>query len=173
MGDKQTIRIALRDVELAPLQPAAVADYPQGIIGPGKRVTLHFALYLASGELVDSNFDKAPVHFMVGDDSLLPGFEQCLFGLGKDAQQEFTLAPEQAFGVVNEDNVQQFPRYRFPPDLALEQGVLIDFADAAGNTQAGVVRSHDKNMVEVDFNHPLAGRTIRFRVHIHQVEEAQ
>jgi len=171
MGDKlQPIRIALRDVELTPLA-AAVADYPQGIIGPGKRITLYFALHLDSGEQVDSNFDKLPVSFTMGDGSLLPGFEQCLVGLATDTEQEFTLAPEQAFGLVNEDNVQRFPRYRFPPDLALEQGLMIDFADAAGNTQAGVVRSHDKSMVEVDFNHPLAGRTIRFRVHVHQVEE--
>jgi len=172
VGDKQqTARIALRDVELEPI-PAAVAVYPQGIIGPGKRVTLHFALYLDNGDLVDSNFDRSPVNFTMGDGSLLPGFEHCLHGLGTDAQQEFMLAPEQAFGLVNEDNVQHFPRYRFPPDLALEQGLVIDFADAAGNTQAGVVRSHDKSMVEVDFNHPLAGRAIRFRVHVHQVEDA-
>jgi len=173
VGDKlQMTRIALRDVELAPI-PAAGEEHPKGIIGPGKRVTLHFALYLENGELVDSNFDKPPVNFMMGDGSLLPGFEQCLLGLGTDVLQEFMLAPEQAFGTVNEDNVQHFPRYRFPPDLALEQGLVIDFTDAGGNTQAGVVRSHDKNMVEVDFNHPLAGRAIRFRVHVHQVEEVQ
>lgn len=173
MVDKlQTTRIALRDVELAPI-PATGTEYPTGVIGPGKQVTLHFALYLENGELVDSNFEKPPVKFMMGDGSLLPGFEKCLLGLGTDALQEFTLPPEQAFGAVNEDNVQHFPRYRFPPDLALAQGLVIDFADVAGNTQAGVVRSHDKHMVEVDFNHPLAGRAIRFRVHVHHVEEPQ
>jgi FKBP-type peptidyl-prolyl cis-trans isomerase SlpA len=70
---------------------------------------------------------------------------------------------------VNEDNVQRFPQYQFAPDLALGAGVMIEFADATGNKQAGVVRSIDKQWVEVDFNHPLAGRSIRFIVHVYDV----
>jgi FKBP-type peptidyl-prolyl cis-trans isomerase SlpA len=162
-------RIALRDVELAPLPPAAT-ECAVDEIGPGRKVTLHFALLLDGGEEIDSNFGRAPVGFVVGDGSLLPGFEQVLFGLKAGARQEFLLAPEQAFGVFNEDNVQRFPLYQFPPDLSPCTGLMIDFADAAGNTQAGVVRGFDKQYVEVDFNHPLAGRSIRFSVHVHKVE---
>ncbi len=146
---------------------------PPGIIGPGRRVTLHFELRLDSGEVVDSNFGLEPVTFTVGDGNLLPGFEQALFGLAADAQREFALEPELAFGAVNEDNVQSFPLYRFPPDLTLAPGVMVEFADAAGNTQAGVVRNAGKQKVEVDFNHPLAGRTIRFSVHVHKVERPE
>lgn len=47
-------------------------------IGPDKEVTLHFALGLETGELVDSTFDKKPATFKVGDGNLLPGFEQQL-----------------------------------------------------------------------------------------------
>lgn len=162
MSEAPAGRIAVRDLD-------ANAPAP-GTIGPGAQVTLHFSLALANGELVDSNFDRAPVTFRVGDGSLLPGFEQALFGLAAGARHEVTLEPADAFGPVNEDNVQRFPLYQFPPDLALSAGLLVDFADASGNSQAGVVRSVDKQYVEVDFNHPLAGRALRFTVHIHDVQ---
>ncbi|MGV3591011.1 MAG: FKBP-type peptidyl-prolyl cis-trans isomerase [Gammaproteobacteria bacterium] len=148
---------------------------PAGVIGPGAKVTLHFSLALASAadghEAIDSNFDKAPVTFVVGDGSLLPGFEQALFGLVAGDRREFVLQPEQAFGNVNEDNVQRFPLYQFPPDVALSPGLMLEFGDAAGNNQAGVVRGIDKQWVDVDFNHPLAGRAIRFNVHVHDVSQ--
>ena len=50
-------------------------------IGPDREVTLHFALKLENGDVVDSTFDKQPATFKVGDGNLLPGFEQALFGL--------------------------------------------------------------------------------------------
>jgi FKBP-type peptidyl-prolyl cis-trans isomerase SlpA len=163
-------RIMVHDLDLAPV---AVAEPAPGVIGLGRLVTLHFALHLENGEVIDSNFDKLPVTFTIGDGSLLPGFEQALSGLGAGATRAITLEPEQAFGPINEDNVQRFPLYQFPPDLGLAIGVMIEFADAAGNNQAGVVRSVDKQWVEVDFNHPLAGRRIRFSVHVHKVAEAE
>ncbi len=156
-------KITVHDLERGPLPEP-------GVVGPGACVTLHFSLALTNGDMIDSNFDKAPVTFTIGDGSLLPGFEESLFGLVAGARREVTLEPAQAFGVVNEDNVQRFPLYQFPPDLALAPGLMVEFGDAAGNQQAGVVRSSDKQYVDVDFNHPLAGRAIRFSVHVHAVQ---
>lgn len=159
-------KISVHDLERGP------APMP-GVIAPGARVTLHFSLALSNGETVDSNFDKAPVTFTIGDGSMLPGFEEALCGLRAGERGEFTLAPERAFGAVNEDNVQRFPLYQFPPDLALSPGLMLEFGDAAGNMQAGMVRGSDKQWVDVDFNHPLAGRAIRFHVHVHDVQAKQ
>jgi FKBP-type peptidyl-prolyl cis-trans isomerase SlpA len=165
MNEPAHDRIVVHDLERGSVAPAS------GVIAPGRQVTMHFSLELADGDVIDSNFDKAPVTFAIGDGSLLPGFEQVLFGLVAGDNRDITLEPAQAFGSVNEDNVQRFPLYQFPPDLALTPGLMVEFADAAGNNQAGVVRSIDKQWVEVDFNHPLAGRAIRFRVHVHDVTQ--
>jgi FKBP-type peptidyl-prolyl cis-trans isomerase SlpA len=94
-----------------------------------------------------------------------------LFGLGAGERRDVVLPPAKAFGDVNEDNVQRFPVYQFPPDVALAPGLMLEFGDAAGNNQAGVVRGLDKQWVDVDFNHPLAGRAIRFTVHVHAVAQ--
>jgi FKBP-type peptidyl-prolyl cis-trans isomerase SlpA len=174
MSDHADSRIAVRDLDRATSEPAARAADAPGTIGPGSNVTLHFALALADAqgsEAIDSNFDKAPVSFTIGDGSLLPGFEEVLFGLAAGDRRDVVLPPEKAFGNVNEDNVQRFPVYQFPPDVALSPGLMLEFGDAAGNNQAGVVRAIDKQWVDVDFNHPLAGRAIRFTVHVHAVSQ--
>ena len=170
MSDDVRGKIAVRD-----LDRATAAQFAPGVIGPGAQVTLHFALAIAGGardgEVIDSNFDRAPVTFTVGDGSLLPGFEQALFGLAAGERREIVLEADAAFGPVNDDNLQRFAPYQFPPDLPLATGLMVEFGDAAGNTQAGVVRNVGKQWVEVDFNHPLAGRAIRFSVHVHDVAQ--
>lgn len=139
-------------------------------VGPQTRVTLHFALRLEQGEIVDSTFDRAPATFTVGDGSLLPSFERKLFGLTKGRRETFSVAPEEAFGQPNPANVQHFKRSQFAADMELHEGLVISFADASKAELPGVIKSFDAEAVVVDFNHPLAGRTIEFDVAIIDVQ---
>lgn len=159
-----------QDPQPEPQVTAEPENFAADQVGPGKTISLHFALTLQNGELIDSCFDKAPASFMVGDGNMLPGFEQALFGLRAGEKISCELPPEQAFGVFNEANVQRFPLFRFPAELPLSQGLMIDFKDSAGNAQVGVVLSFDSKHVEIDFNHPLADRCIGFRAEILTVE---
>jgi FKBP-type peptidyl-prolyl cis-trans isomerase SlpA len=132
----------------------------------GREVTLHFELALADGDIVDSNFSGRPVTFRLGDGNLPPAFEEVIYGLRSGAEQTANVAADHAFGPHNPHNVQTFPRSRFAADLAMAAGLVINFTDQAGNEQAGVIMKCDASHVTVDFNHPLAGREIRFRVKI-------
>jgi len=143
------------------------------VISENTRVTLNFALYLSDGSEVDSNFDSQPVSFAVGDGSLLPGFERALFGLTAGDEGEFQITPENAFGQPNELNIQTMPRHQFEGDEGLERGMVFSFADASGAELPGMVVAVTDDEVTVDFNHPLAGRTITFKVFIHHVEAAE
>ncbi|NBC22013.1 MAG: peptidylprolyl isomerase [Gammaproteobacteria bacterium] len=138
-------------------------------IGENSRVTLHFAVLLDTGEEVDTTRRGQPATFEVGDGNLLPGFEQALMGMcaGDDAQLELT--PEQAFGEHRRENVQLLDRAGFPAE-DLEPGTMISFAGPGGELP-GVVRRVFERTVEVDFNHPLAGRHIVFDVSILKVED--
>ena len=159
-------RLPLRDLDVS--QPAAVPE--SGSIAKGVKVTLNFALELADGEVIDSNFDKAPVSFVVGDGNMLPGFELALIGKRSGDRINAVIPAEQAFGPVNPDNQQRFPRYQFPPDLPLSENLLVEFTDKSGYKQAGRVVHIGMHDVEIDFNHPLAGRDILFSAEIHRVE---
>ena len=137
-------------------------------VGPGMRTRLHFGLYLESGEEIDTTRRGQPASFEYGDGQLLPGFEAALQGMraGEDAQ--LTLAPADAFGEHRQENVQQLPRHRFQ-GMALEPGLMVSFGASEGELP-GVVRSVSDGQVTVDFNHPLAGRSIVFDVSVLHVE---
>ncbi len=138
-------------------------------IGSDTQVTLHFALSLENGEQVDSTFDKQPATFKVGDGNLLPGFEQQLFGLKAGDKRTFQINPEQGFGQHNEQNVQIMPRNQFE-GMELSEGLLVIFNDAAKTELPGIVKRFDDRQVTVDFNHPLAGKTLTFDVEIFDVK---
>lgn len=140
-------------------------------IGQESRVTLHFALKLEDGNVVDSTFDKQPASFKVGDGNLLPGFEQALFGLKAGDKRTLSILPEQGFGQPNPQNVQIMPRDQFQ-DMELAEGLLVIFNDAAKTELPGVVKAFDEQQVTVDFNHPLAGKTLAFEVEIIDVQPA-
>ncbi|MGA0841042.1 MAG: FKBP-type peptidyl-prolyl cis-trans isomerase [Pseudomonadales bacterium] len=144
---------------------------PSPRIAPGARVTLHFAILLESGEEVDTTRRRAPAVFTVGDGSLLPGFEEALFGMQAGDDAQLALAPEAAFGPHRRENVQLLARERFA-DLELEPGLMVSFAAADGELPGVVTRLFERT-VEVDFNHPLAGRPIIFDVSILSVEDGE
>jgi len=142
-------------------------------IGPGTKITLHFALQLDNGDMVDSNFERDPAIFTVGDGNLLPGFEKALFGMLEGEHKTVVIKPEDGFGQRNPNNIQEIARSQFSPDLELSEGLMLSFADAQKTELPGVVQSYDDDVVIVDFNHPLAGRDILFEVAIIKIEPVQ
>lgn len=141
-------------------------------VAEGAKLTLHFALRLRDGSVVDSNFEGQPAQFVLGDGNLLPGFEQPLIGMVAGQRETFVIAPEHGFGQANPNNVQTFARSTFAPDMDLAEGLVVSFADAQKAELPGVVTAFDQDQVTVDFNHPLAGKDILFEVQILSVEAA-
>lgn len=139
-------------------------------IGPDTEVTLHFAIRLEDGAEVDSTFNGQPATFKVGDGNLLPGFEEALYGLQTGAHETLQVGPEKGFGMPNPANEQRFRRDQFAADLDLQPGLMISFSDAANSELPGVVKSVEGDDIVVDFNHPLAGRSIQFEVQILDVK---
>lgn len=135
-------------------------------------MTLHFTLKLSDGEVVDTTTEQEPATFVVGDGNLLPGFEKALFGLAVGAKDRFVIPPEDGFGRPNPNNVQLIPRHQFPGDIELSEGLMVSFADAQNAELPGVIAKVSDDQVEVDFNHPLAGRDITFEVEIIDISPA-
>lgn len=139
-------------------------------IGPGTKVILYFSLRLDTGELIDSTGDK-PAIFMVGDGNLLPGFEKAMFGLTAGTSRSLSIPAEQGFGPSNAENVHMMKCSNFAKDIKLSEGLIVSFADQQATELPGVVKRILGDIVEVDFNHPLAGRDVTFDVEIISVEQ--
>jgi len=141
------------------------------------RITLFFSLALTDGQMIDSNFGDAagtgsPAQCVPGDGSLLPAFDACLIGLHAGDKKQFLIAAQDAFGLRKDANLKRVPRERFAPEIALTEGLVVSFATAEGSELPGVIHRLMGDMIEVDFNHPLAGRDIVFDVQIVHVEKA-
>ncbi|EXJ10400.1 MULTISPECIES: FKBP-type peptidyl-prolyl cis-trans isomerase [Nitrincola] len=138
------------------------------VIGEGTEVTLHFAIKLQDGQVVDSNFASQPARFVFGDGNLPDGFEQALVGLKVGDHMDLTIAPERGFGMHNPSNIQVMPRSQFS-SLTLEPGLVVSFQEPGGEVP-GVITEFDDSKVTVDFNHPLAGQTLLFEVKVLDVQ---
>ena len=142
------------------------------MIQNGSKITMHFALKLAEDQVVDSTFENEPATFELGDGNLLPGFEDFLIGMVTGDHTAFEVAPEKAFGQPNPQNVQDIKRKDFPVDMPVSPGLMVSFADAQGQELPGVIEKAEGDWVTVDFNHPLAGKTLIFEVQILEVHNA-
>ncbi len=140
-------------------------------ITQGSQVLLHFEVSLENGTVIDSTFHRPePVSLMIGDGNLLEGFEKVLMNLQAGDTRTAHLSPDEAFGQWNADNVQSFSNAQFAlTGSQPEIGMMIEFEDKNKNTLAGVVCDIDTDIIKVDFNHPLAGKNLLFKVQIVKV----
>lgn len=140
------------------------------IIQKDSKISINFSLKLEDNQMIDSNFGQSPVEFQMGDGSLLPGFETVLLGLESGFEGSFEIEPDVAFGQPNPGNVQPIERKMFAPDQQLERGLVLNFDNGAAGELPGVILAVNDDEVLVDFNHPLAGKTIIFQVKISDVK---
>ena len=136
------------------------------LIRPGSRVKLHFSITLEDGMVAESTFDDDPIEVVIGQGDLHEGLERALYGLKTGTSRSMDISPEQGFGRPDPDARHLLSRDEFPPDLDVEPGVIVLFTTPAGDEVPGTILRVDGNELEVDFNHPLAGRKINFSVEI-------
>lgn len=133
-------------------------------------LTLHYRLASMDDQDIVTTFQDHPATLQLGNGQLAPFLEACLIGLPEGAHQTFELSPEQAFGPRNPDLVQRVSQATLqensPEDAQYAIGDLVEFAAPGGGRFAGVLCAIDDDGALFDFNHPLAGQSLKFEVRI-------
>jgi FKBP-type peptidyl-prolyl cis-trans isomerase SlpA len=129
-------------------------------------LTLHYRLALADDNELVSTFDGKPATLQLGSGELAPVLEHCLIDLPVGERTVFLLEAEQAFGPHNPQLMQRFARSELPNAGELHEMALIEFKAPNGATYTGLVRELTEEDALIDFNHPLAGKAIRFEVEV-------
>jgi FKBP-type peptidyl-prolyl cis-trans isomerase SlpA len=135
------------------------------IVQPDSLVTLHYRIALENGQPLISTFEGTPATLQLGNGELLPNLERLLAGLESGTRRQFTLAPEDAFGPHKPDLMERVRREHMP-DEQIEALSIMEFTAPDGSRYSGLVREIDEASALIDFNHPLAGKTIGFEVEI-------
>lgn len=132
----------------------------------GMYVSVTYTGTLENGEVFDSNEGRTPLEFQTGSGQLIKGFEDAVMGMTIDEKKEFTLQPEDAYGMRDENQVHDFPRSQLPEGLNPKVGDNL----ALGTTQgrqipAKLIKMDDENLT-FDLNHPLAGKALTFAIEV-------
>jgi len=146
-------------------QPQTVAD--------GMVVGLHYSLQLEDGQVIDSSEGLEPLYFLQGHGQIVPGLEQKLYGMAVGDEKRVVVAPAQGYGEYRDDAQQVIDRDEFPPEVDLVIGTPVELYDPeSGDTIDAFIAEIDDTEVVLDFNHPLAGKSLNFDVQVVDVRRA-
>ena len=133
--------------------------------------TVHYTGTFVDGVQFDSSEGKDPLVFMVGHRKMIPGFEQEILGAKVGEKREFTLTPDRAYGERDDSAIQKIERSQLPDGMELEVGMVVGAHSDQGPIQFTITEI-DGEVVSADFNHQMAGKTLRFEVEVVDVRAA-
>ena len=85
-------------------------------------------------------------------------------------KKTITLSPEEAYGNITDERLREFPRETFPPEFELKLGATMRVEGEEGRAFPGIVTGIKEDIVTVNFNHPLAGKTLNFDIEVVDVK---
>lgn len=135
-------------------------------------VSMHYTLTDDAGNVIDSSANADPLTYLQGAGNIIPGLENALLGMRAGEQRNVRVAPEEGYGLVLEELIQQVPVEMFQGVEQVEPGMTFQAQDHSGYIQRVEVKSVDGNIVTIDANHPLAGQHLNFDITIVEVRPA-
>ncbi len=130
-------------------------------------VSMNYELKI-DGEVVDSNIGKDVLEFSFGEGKIIPGLESRIQDMNEGETREISVPSQEAYGDYNPQAKQLVPKEQFG-DLELQVGMPLQGQGEDGNPIQVVVTNILDNEVEVDFNHPLAGKDLNFTITIQKI----
>ena len=132
----------------------------------GDSVQVHYTGTLESGKVFDTSEDKDALQFKIGEHKVIPGFEKGVIGMEEGQEKEVKIPPEEAYGQCKEDGVKNFPKTAFPPENQdkIKKGIMMGITSPEGHKMFARVLEVSGDQVKIDFNHPLAGKTLNFKI---------
>ena len=135
----------------------------------GDTVTVHYTGKLSDGTVFDSSRDRQPLTVPLGQQRVIPGFEQAILGMSAGETKTTTIAAADAYGPHQAEMVVEFGRDTLPPDVDVELGQELQLQTATGQSiPARVVETTDSG-IKVDANHPLAGQDLTFDIELLEI----
>ena len=136
----------------------------------GDRIRIEYTGYLDDGQIFDSTERHGfPMKLTVGEGVFLDVFEQALLGMEEGETKKIRLSPPEAYGEYRYEKIELIPREQLPTKNELEVGNLLILQDTDGNEIPTKVLEFTDTEVTLDFNHPLAGITLNYRVTIIEI----
>ena len=135
----------------------------------GDTVKVDYTLTLEDGTVYDTSSGKEPIEFTIGENKLIPGFEDAVKGMKVGETKTVTIPPEEGYGMPNANLVQVVDRSQLPADLTPVVGQYINGQSSDGTVQSFLITAITDTTITVDGNSPLAGKTLKFELTLVEV----
>ena len=131
----------------------------------GHKVSMEYTVFLEDGTQIDSNVGEDPLVFVLGQHQVFPALENALLGLKIGEQKQIRLTPEDAYGPIVPDAFREVDLEAVPENFRFA-GAVLGIQDPSGGVFPIRVHEVREEKVVLDFNHPLAGKHLKFDVKI-------
>lgn len=135
----------------------------------GDTVRMHYTGRVSGGEVFDTSEGRDPVEFVAGEGQVIPGVDDAVVGMEPGETKTVTVPPEAGYGPRHEDLRQRVPRDAVPEEAAV--GSPLQAKVGEDTVVLWVTELGDAEAV-LDANHPLAGHTLEFDLHVVDVVTA-
>ncbi len=140
-------------------------------VDDGVVVSMHYTLRV-EGKLVDASSEAKPLQFIQGMGHIIPGLEHELYDLKIGEHKSVSVEPAQGYGIVDDAAFMDVPRDAFPAGVPLEPGTELQLQDRSGHPVYARIQAISEQVVRLNMNHPLAGKTLDFDVTIADIRPA-
>ena len=134
------------------------------MIEKGKKVKIHYTLTV-DGQVVDSSSGKDPLEYEQGAQTIIPGLQRGLEGKAQGDKTQVTVEAGEAYGEIKAEAVVEIPKEKLG-EGDFKEGMSIQGQSPEGQMFQGLIKEVREANVVVDFNHPLAGKTLTFDVEV-------
>ena len=153
----------------APARAAEKTKKGTAVVTDGKTVKVNYTLTV-EGKVVDQSPGGQPIEFKAGAHQMIPGFEKAVMGMKTGEKKSFKLKPEDGYGPVNPKAFQEVARKQLPADITPKAGMTLVAQGKGGQKIPVRIKEVKKDVVVMDFNHPLAGKTLNFDVEVVEIK---
>tara|TARA_R110000868_G_scaffold160334_1_gene389767 strand:- start:386 stop:799 length:414 start_codon:yes stop_codon:yes gene_type:complete len=136
------------------------------MIKEGSKVKVHYTGKFEDNQVFDTSRDREPLEFTLGEGQLIAGFENGLVGLTTGDKKTVELEPEQAYGPIRDELINDVPMDKLPEGV--KQGQMLQAKTEQGEMNV-VVTEIKETTATVDANHPLAGKKLIFDLEVVEV----
>jgi FKBP-type peptidyl-prolyl cis-trans isomerase SlyD len=143
-------------------------------VADGLVVSFQYKLFVDGKQYIEEDADENDnqIDYLHGAENILPGLETALNGRSVGDNLKVTLSPDEAYGDYDPENVETLDREEVPDVEQLEVGMMIEVENEDGSIELAHVKSVSDSNVVLDFNHPLAGKTLTYEIDVLNIREA-
>jgi len=135
------------------------------VIKDGSKVAFDFVITV-DDKVVDSSQARGPLEYTQGEGTPFPALTKQMAGMKVGEEKVIVLKPEEAYGNPDPSGIREMPLTSVPTDIKPQVGMILQMQDEAGKLFPARITEIKKDTMVIDLNHPLAGKTLNFKVRV-------